>query len=131
MKRLYALLAALLLITVVHAQAPQQIKYQGVARDAAGAVIANGTITVQFDIHSGSATGTIVYTETHTRLTTNQFGLFSISIGSVTPFPSNLFGAGAEFLEVSVDFGTGLTSMGISQMLSVPYAIFADSARVA
>jgi hypothetical protein len=109
------------------AQAPQQIKYQGVARDIAGIPIANGTITVQFDIHTGSASGPVAYTETHTAVTTNQFGLFSINMGSVTPFPSNLFGAGQEFLEVSVDFGSGLTSMGTTQFLSVPYAIYAET----
>jgi hypothetical protein len=109
------------------AQAPQQIKYQGVARDAAGVPIANGTIVVQFDIHSGTATGPIVYSETHSTVTTNQFGLFSINVGSITPFPANLFGAGQEYLEVSVDFGSGLTSMGTAQFLSVPYAIYAET----
>ncbi len=127
MKRLFTLFLALTATTLVFAQAPQQVKYQGVARDAAGAVIANGTLTVQFDVHTGSASGPIVYTESHAGVTTNMFGLFSINMGSVTPFPANLFGAGMEFLEVSVDFGTGLTSMGTSQFLSVPYALFADS----
>ncbi len=126
MKKLLSLVL-LLVAGVAFAQAPQMVKYQGVARDAAGAVIANGTITVQFDVHTGSAAGPIAYTETHVGVTTNQFGLFSISMGSVSPFPANLFGAGSEFLEVSVDFGTGLTSMGTSQFLSVPYALFADS----
>jgi len=126
MKKLLTLIT-LLTATVAFAQAPQMVKYQGVARDAAGAPIANGTITVQFDIHSPTAAGPIVYTESHAGVTTNQFGLFSINMGSVTPFPANLFGAGSEFLEVSVDFGSGLTSMGTSQFLSVPYALFADS----
>lgn len=130
MKKLFTLLLVLT-AAITYAQAPQQIKYQGVARDAAGSLISNGTITVQFDIHTASPTGTIVYTEVHTGVTTNQFGLFSINMGSVTPFPAGLFGAGMEFLEVSVDFGTGLTSMGTSQLLSVPYAIYADSARAA
>src|SRR5688572_17212406 len=123
------LLTLILIMTagLAMAQAPQMVKYQGVARDAAGAPIANGTITVQFDIHTGTPTGTIVYTETHTGVPTNAFGLFSINMGSVSPFPANLFGAGVEFLEVSVDFGSGLTSMGTSQFFSVPYALYADS----
>ncbi len=114
--------------TILHAQAPQQIKYQGVARDAAGAVIANGTLTVQFDVHDVTPVGTIIYTETHTGVTTNQFGLFSLNIGSITPLPANLFGTGDEFLEVSIDFGSGLTSMGTSQFISVPYALYAETA---
>lgn len=127
MKKFHSLLLFLCISVFAFAQAPQQIKYQGVARDAAGAVIANGTITVQFDVHDVSPLGTIIYTETHTGVTTNQFGLFSISIGSITPFPANMFGTGDEFLEVSVDFGSGLTSMGTSQFLSVPYAIYAET----
>lgn len=109
------------------AQAPAQIKYQGVARDASGSVISNGTLTVKFDIHDLSPSGTIIYTETHSGVTTNQFGLFSVNIGSVTPIGGNIFVGGNEFLEVSVDFGAGLTSMGTSQLLSVPYALYADS----
>lgn len=126
MKRLL-LLALLLPALSLFAQAPQQIKYQGVARDAAGNAIANGTIQVQFEIHNVSAVGPVIYTENHTGVTTNQFGIFSLSIGSVTPLPANIFGSGDEFLEVSVDFGSGLTSMGTSQLLSVPYALYADS----
>ncbi len=127
MMRTFLATALFLVCASIFAQAPTQIKYQGVARDAAGAPIANGTITVQFDIHATTPTGTIVYTETHTSVTTNQFGLFSISMGSITPLSPTLFGAGLEFLEVSVDFGTGLTSMGTSQLLSVPYALYAET----
>jgi len=129
MKRLFTLFLGLTVSAAAFAQAPTQVKYQGVARDAAGAPIANGTLTtVQFDIHDGSPTGTIVYTETHSSVTTNAYGLFSINLGSVNPLNASLFGAGAEYLEVSVDFGSGLTSMGTSQFLSVPYALYAETA---
>ena len=127
MKNYFATVFILLLSGLLFAQAPTQIKYQGVARDAAGAPIANGTITVQFDIRAGSPTGTIVYTETHSSVATNTFGLFSLNMGSVTPLSPALFGAGLEFLEVSVDFGSGLTSMATSQLLSVPYALYAET----
>ncbi len=127
MKKVYTLVAALMLAWGVYAQAPASIKYQGVARNSTGAPIANGTITVQFDIHSGSASGPVVWTETHTGVTTNQFGLFNINMGSITAGLDTVFSAGQEFLEVSVDFGTGLTSMGTSQFLSVPYALYAQN----
>lgn len=127
MKNLLILFILLSSTIFVYAQAPQMIKYQGVARDASGTLIANGTIDVQFKIHTGTATGPVVYSETHFGVTTNTFGLFSISMGSDTAFPANLFGAGNEFLEVSINFGSGLTSMGTSQFLSVPYALYADS----
>lgn len=127
MKNFFTLLLLSVCISAF-AQAPQQIKYQGIARDAAGMPIANGTIAVQFDIHDVSPTGSIIYTETHVGVLTNQFGMFSLKIGSVVPLPANLFGTGDEFLEVSVDFGSGLTSMGTSQLLSVPYALYAETA---
>lgn len=127
MKHILLFLLVLTASATVSAQAPQQIKYQGVARDASGTPLANDTIVVKFDIHTGTASGTIVYTEFHASVPTNAFGLFSVAIGSITAFPSNLFGSGAEFLEVSIDFGSGLTSMGTSQFLSVPYALYAET----
>ena len=119
MKKLFTLLAFTCIAPFVFAQAPTQIKYQGIARDAAGIAIANGTITIQFDMHTGSPVGAIVWTESHPGVTTNQFGLFSIDMGSINPLSATYFGAGQEYMEVSVDFGTGLTSMGTSQLLSV------------
>lgn len=127
MKSILAIILFCFAVTTVVAQAPTEIKYQGVARDAVGTPLANDTLTVKFDIHTGTATGAIVYTEFHAYVPTNQFGLFSVSIGSITAFPPNLFGAGAEFLEVSIDFGSGITSMGTSQFLSVPYALYAET----
>lgn len=126
MKQFFSIVAVLFSLTVF-SQAPQLIRYQGVARDAAGLPIANGTIDVQFEIHNTSAAGPVIFTEFHSNVSTNQFGIFNLSIGSVTPLPASVFGNGDEFLEVSIDFGTGLTSMGTSQLLSVPYALYADS----
>lgn len=130
MKRLLTILSVFL-AAVAFAQAPSQVKYQGVARDASGTPLLNATITVQFDIHTGSPTGAIVYTETHTGVTTNQLGLFSINVGSINPLSPSLFGTGQEYMEVSVDFGSGLTSMGTSQLLSVPYALYAETSGTA
>jgi hypothetical protein len=131
MKKVLLLLFSVIAVQYAVAQAPTQMKYQGVARNAAGSPIANGTITVKFDIHSGSASGPVVYTETHAGVTTNQFGLFNINIGSITPLTASIFGAGTEFMEVSVDFGSGLTSLGTSQLLSVPYAMYAETSGTA
>lgn len=117
---------------IVNAQTPQGIKYQAVARDVAGNIIGNQTISVRFSIHSGSATGTVVYSETHTA-STNQFGLFTVSLGMGTPvtgtFSAINWSAGSMFLETELDptGGSNYTSMGTSQMLSVPYALYAES----
>jgi len=63
------------------AQAPQSFKYQAVARDASGEVIANQQVNFQFSIIEGSASGTAVYIEQHID-TTNQFGLVNLVIGN-------------------------------------------------
>ncbi len=113
--------------SIIFAQAPTSMKYQGVARNAAGVPIASSTINIRFDLHEGAINGPISFTEVHTNVPTNAFGLFNVSMGSITPFPQGLFAGGNEFLEVWVDFGTGYVSMGTSQLLSVPYALYAET----
>lgn len=113
------------------AQAPQSFKYQSIIRNAAGNPMATQTVTVRASVHDGSASGTIVYQETHAA-TTNQFGLINLSIGGGTPvsgnFSSIAWGTGTKWMEIEADFGVGFLPMGTSQLLSVPYALNALSA---
>lgn len=113
------------------AQAPQAFKYQAVARNTTGEVLANKSVSFRIGILSGSATGTAVYTETHTGKTTNGFGLVDLEIGKGTPvagtFAGITWGTNDYFLKVEMDpnGGSAWQSMGSSQLLSVPYALFA------
>lgn len=128
------LLAVTVMLSTVNtsfAQAPPEaIQYQAVARDLTGAEISGGTINVRFTIYRMGIG--IVYQETHVT-TTNPFGLFTLKIGMGTPIASYVFssinwGAGDHSLEVEVDyFGSGYVSMGITQLLSVPYALYAKN----
>jgi hypothetical protein len=70
-------------ITNVFSQAPQKFKYQSIARNASGLELASSPIGIRFSIRDLSASGTIVYQETHA-VTTNTFGLFSINVGEGT-----------------------------------------------
>src|SRR3954467_1628029 len=92
-------------VLFMNAQVPQGIQYQGIARDNTGSVYQNAALTVRFDIHTGTATGSVVYSEDHS-LTTNGFGLFTAVIGNGTvnsgTFPGINWASGAKFLEVSV-----------------------------
>ena len=110
------------------AQAPLQIPYQGVARDAQGAALQNQSITLFLAIEDIS--GTELFSETHST-TTNQFGLFTVKIGSVSTLPSNLWSNGDRFLHVKMDptGGTSYTDLGSTQFLSVPYALFAETSN--
>lgn len=130
MKTLFT--SILLVITFyISAQVPQQISYQAVARNSSGQVIQNQTIGVKLDLRQGSSSGTIVFSETHSK-TTNQLGLFTLGIGSVSTaaFSSINWENGPYFLEVSIDpnGGSSYTSMGTQQLLSVPYALYAKNA---
>ncbi len=123
----------LFFVKSILAQSPQQISYQGVARNASGILLSNTTIAVKFDIHQGSAAGSVVFTEQQqggTGLTTNSFGLFTTSIGSVNNLNVINWSNGPFFMEVSIDplNGTAYHSVGIQQLMSVPYALYAEKA---
>jgi|GEM_PF-4480384 hypothetical protein len=114
-------------------QAPQSFKYQAIARNNVDVLIANQQIKVQISIRDLTPTGTVVYQEQHT-VTTNALGLFTLSVGSGTlvgsnPFSSIKWSEGNKFIEVSADLtgGNAFTSLGVSQLLSVPYALFAQN----
>ena len=132
MKKLMPLFLALLIYNAADAQVPQQVNYQAVARNASGAVLANQAVSVKFIIHDATPTGTIIYEEIHTGLTTNQFGLFTTAIGTGTQvgsntFPSISWGVNAKYLDVQIDptGGNSFVDMGTTQLNSVPYALYA------
>ncbi len=120
------------------AQAPPQgINYQAAARDNFGKALSNRKIQVQFTIKDITVSGTIVYQEVHID-TTNKYGLFSLKIGmgqQLSPFPFSAvdWGSADKFLEVQIDTlgGSNYISMGTTQMMSVPYALYAKSAGCA
>lgn len=115
-------------ITNLFAQAPEKMNYQGIARDNSGNILANQSVGLQLSIHSGTPTGTVVYTETQTP-TTNQFGLFNIEFGGGSGFSSINWGGNSYYLQVEMDAsgGSNYQDMGTAQLLSVPYALYAKT----
>ncbi|MCC7303653.1 MAG: collagen-like protein [Bacteroidia bacterium] len=134
MKQIFTFSILFCSLHLCFSQAPSLIPYQGIARDASGNEI-SGTITVDFAVHQGSPTGTVVFSERHTAVT-NQFGLFSVSIGDPSApdltgsFTTINWSAGPYYLEVLLDAsgGTNTLSIGTTQMMSVPYALYAQTA---
>jgi len=121
-------IAALLMNFKCLGQAPQSFKYQAVARDITGTVLANRNVSFQISILEGAVNGPTMYCETHL-VTTNQFGLVNLNIGNGT-IVSGVFslinwGSDTYFIKVEMDtvVGTNYQLMGISQLLSVPYAL--------
>ena len=128
MKKIVLILGLLFSTQLAFTQAPEKINYQAVARDASGNPLVNQTLNVTYQIRQSSPTGTSVYTETHSGISTNQFGLFTAEIGGGTPsvgtFAGINWGTGLYYLYVEVNGDP----MGSSQLLSVPYALHAKTA---
>lgn len=121
---------AILFGTLSLAQSPESFKYQAVVRDGAGAILYNQAVGLRMTILQGSASGTVVYQETFAT-TSNSVGLVNLSIGQGTivagTFGAIDWSAGPYFMETAMDAtgGTSYTVMGASQLLSVPYALYA------
>jgi hypothetical protein len=135
MKKHLLLVSALFLGLVLNlqAQAPQAIQYQTIIRNASGEVVMNQSVGLQLTVRQTTATGTAAYQETHTKMT-NDYGLVNLQIGtgSVTSgtFSGIDWSDGPYHLEVGLDLanGTNYTVMGTTQLLSVPYALYAERA---
>jgi hypothetical protein len=134
MKNLTFLILAIILGVAVLAQTPQSFRYQAVARDNSGNILANQSVSFRISILSGSVSGTAVYIETHTGLSTNAFGLVELEIGKGTPvtgtFSSINWGSNTYFVKVEMDPEGGGTyqTLSTSQLLSVPYALYSEKA---
>lgn len=132
MKKTLLLFAFGLLATgmTAFAQAPQKFNYQGVARNAAGAPLASSTMSMRITLLDGSATGPVVYQETHMVLT-NAFGLYNVAVGDGTmtgsspTFSSINWASGDKFIKIEIDpaAGTSYVAVGTSQLMSVPFAL--------
>jgi hypothetical protein len=124
---------AVVLVSALNAgaQAPQLINYQAVVRNASGQPVANGTVvSLKFIIHDITPTGTSVFNETQSD-TANQFGLVNAKIGILNNLALVNWSTGAKYLQVELDptGGSNFTDMGTSQLLSVPYALFAANSE--
>lgn len=133
MKKFFSPIFLFLISISVMAQAPQKFNYQAIARNAAGSPLANQNINVRFSIRDISTIGPIIYQETHA-LTTNEFGLINAFVGGGTvtsgTFSAINWAGGAKFLQLEYDpqGGTNFLVVGTTQMVSVPYALYAEKA---
>jgi hypothetical protein len=133
MKKLILLLSAAILATACFSQTPEKMSYQAVIRDGSGTLITEETVGMKISILSGTISGAIVYTETHTP-TTDINGLVSIEVGSGNVVSGSFSGIdwsdNLYFIktETDPDGGTTYTVTGTNQLLSVPYALHAKTA---
>jgi hypothetical protein len=126
---LYTTVGALLLTLSSFAQAPEKMSYQAVIRGANNALVTNQQVGMQISILQGS---TAVYEETQTP-TSNTNGLVSLEIGTGTVISGSFtaidWSADTYFIKTETDptGGTNYTITGTSQLLSVPYALYATT----
>jgi hypothetical protein len=132
MKNHYSFLILLFLSLSIYAQSPEKMSYQAVVRDANNTLVANQTVGMQISILQSSITGTVVYTETHS-VDANSNGLVSLEIGTGSSTSGNFslidWSAGPYFIKTETDptGGTSYTINGTSQLMSVPFALYAKS----
>jgi hypothetical protein len=130
MKKLYTLLVLVLTLTTF-AQAPQGFNYQATVRNSAGALIVNQNVNFKFNIMLNSATSLPVFSETHLA-PTDDLGQVNLVIGQGTAttgsFSTINWGTGNYYLGIELNTGAGYVAMGTTQFLSVPYALYANSA---
>jgi uncharacterized surface protein with fasciclin (FAS1) repeats len=130
MKKLFTLLA-LIVITTINAQAPQGFNYQATVRNSAGELLLNQSVSFKFSILQNSDSGDIVYSENQTA-NTDDLGHIALVVGQGTAttgtFTNINWGSGTYYLGIELNTGTGYVAMGTTQLLSVPYALYANTA---
>ncbi len=128
------LLLSYMLIQTAIAQSPEKMSFQAVVRDADNNLVINKAVGMQLSILQTSVSGTEVYKETQTP-STNSNGLLTLEIGTgdvVTGvFTTIDWSKGPYFIKTETDptGGTNYTITGVSQLLSVPYALHAKTAE--
>ena len=133
MKKALSVLAIALVAMQVLAQAPQKMSYQAVIRNSANELVVSSQIGMQISILQGSASGSAVYVETQNP-TTNANGLASVEIGAGTvvsgSFAAINWANGPFFVKTETAIEApynNYTISGTSELLSVPYALYAGN----
>ena len=131
MKKFYAILClAIASLAQLQAQAPQGFNYQDTVRNSSGDLIVNTNVYFKFNVIQGSQTAVPIFTETH-YVPTDDLGQVNLVIGQGTAntgvFSELDWSLGSYYLGIELDTGNGYVAMGTTQLLSVPYALYAEN----
>jgi len=126
MKKLITLLLGIVYTCSVFSQSPDAFKYQALLKDPSGKPLANQTANISIYILQGSISGPVIYSENHSK-TTDASGNINLEIGkgiTINNFPSIQWSSGNYYVKLLVNGN----DMGTFQLLSVPFAKYADKA---
>lgn len=133
MKKSLILLFALISTLTVFAQAPEKFSYQAIIRDSNKNLVQNTTVGVKLSIWRDTIAtpqGTKVYEEIQNPKT-NDNGLLTMQVGTGSVVSGNFstidWSNGPYFLKREIDItgGTNYNITGYTEMVSVPYSLYA------
>ena len=133
MKNIIVLIITLFISISSFAQ--QGINYKAILKETNGNVLADTYMTVQIKVHQGSATGAIVYEESH-NYTTDANGLLILNIGTATTpilgvFSNINWSTNQHFLQTTITYSGGTINFDATEFMAVPYAKHAETAETA
>ncbi|HOY31210.1 MAG TPA: DUF1566 domain-containing protein [Bacteroidales bacterium] len=130
MKKIFLFLTVFIFELTIYAQAPEKMTYQAVVRDSSGVLITKTIVGMQISILQGSVNGNPVYTEILSPMT-NKNGLVTVEIGGGGGFNTIDWSNGPYFIRVEIDpsGATDYTISGTSEILSVPFALYARTSE--
>lgn len=130
MKNIYCVVLLVLISVHCFSQVPQGFNYQAVLRDSQGNLRVGEEVILKIAILKTSSDGEIIYAEEH-QAVTNNLGLVSLTIGGGNPTTSLFteidWNTGVFYLGIEIfNQETGsFELLGISQLLSVPFSMYA------
>ena len=131
MKKFYIFLClGIAALTQLQAQAPQGFNYQATVRNNAGDLVVSTNVYFKFNVIQGAQAADPVFTETH-EILTDDLGQVNLIIGQGTAntgvFSELNWSLGSYYLgiQLSINGDNNYVPMGTTQLLSVPYALYA------
>ncbi len=114
------------------AQTQNAFNFQAVIRNDTGELLSNQEIKVLFEILENNPNGEVIFLQ-ESDVTSNKYGLITAEIGNDEivegDFSNISWSENSYFIRISVDFEASgnYEEIGVSQLLSVPYAMYAKS----
>lgn len=134
MKITFTFLLTILATQLTFGQVPDGFNYQAVLRNISGEILSNKNVSLRFSILESPSSSATLYQELH-GTTTNDLGLITLPVGQgavvMGDFTTIDWKNGPFFLRVELDSagGNNFSALGVFQLLSVPFAMYAKTAE--